>query len=522
MRRTLHELWNWRLFDRVAEALRARRSASTGRRIASSSAAPTYTAYVLDPARRCSPTPPTASTTSTGWATTATATRSPSAGRSTGTHRGPGPYGPPTGRRVHHWGLTHLRDPRRRRSSRSGPVSERVRTCLQQIHRASGGDAPDGDARRTSRSASPPSPAPTSCSSADQGERKHPMRGFDDTYVDIVDYIDPGDPSHLGREGHRATSTTRIATTAAGHRRLRPAVRARQDRRRYGPHHQRLPRRAALRRRGDLGGRRRPRVRDVAPDSDRRPQHGLLQVRPADRAQGRRAGRSPTAPRGRTRSTRSGCSTTTRACCASSASTCARSPATWATRAHLDPLGDARFGEAERRSARASRSASRAAGDGFDPEDFVRRVWHDTWNWRNLSTIDRAYAPNVRWLGPTDRRLQGRGDLKSFVLSMLADVSRSGAVRRRRLLDGQRGGRLPRLAPLVRARDPSRPRRLRRADRAPGGALGHLAAPHRARAGSRRSGRCSTSSRSCSRSCATSPSRARRDASRRASRAARR
>ena len=43
-----------------------------------------------------------------------------------------------------------------------------------------------------------------------------------------------------------------------------------------------------------------------------------------------------------------------------------------------------------------------------------------TWNWRNLSTIDRAYAPNVRWMGPTDRRLQGRGDLKSFVLSMLA------------------------------------------------------------------------------------------------------
>ena len=25
-----------------------------------------------------------------------------------GTHRGPGPYGPPTGRRVRQWGLTHL------------------------------------------------------------------------------------------------------------------------------------------------------------------------------------------------------------------------------------------------------------------------------------------------------------------------------------------------------------------------------------------------------------------------------
>jgi predicted ester cyclase len=89
--------------------------------------------------------------------------------------------------------------------------------------------------------------------------------------------------------------------------------------------------------------------------------------------------------------------------------------------AHLDPLGDARFGEVERTLGQG-KPIRLAAGTekGFDPEDFVRRMWHDTWNWRNLSTIDRAYAPNVRWMGPTDRRLQGRGDLKSFVLSMLA------------------------------------------------------------------------------------------------------
>ena len=87
----------------------------------------------------------------------------------------------------------------------------------------------------------------------------------------------------------------------------------------------------------------------------------------------------------------------------------------------LDPLGDARFGEAERLLGQGKPVRMPAPPDGpFDPGDFVRRTWHETWNWRNLSTIDRAYAPNVRWLGPTDRQLQGRGDLKSFVLSMLA------------------------------------------------------------------------------------------------------
>lgn len=57
---------------------------------------------------------------------------------------------------------------------------------------------------------------------------------------------------------------------------------------------------------------------------------------------------------------------------------------------------------------------------GFDLDDFVRRVHHYTWNWRNLSAIDRAYAENVHYHGATGRELYGRGQIKSFVLSMLA------------------------------------------------------------------------------------------------------
>jgi predicted ester cyclase len=56
----------------------------------------------------------------------------------------------------------------------------------------------------------------------------------------------------------------------------------------------------------------------------------------------------------------------------------------------------------------------------FDVEDFVRRMIHYTWNWRNLGTVDRAYAPNIRYHGATGRELYGRGDVQSFVLSMLA------------------------------------------------------------------------------------------------------
>jgi predicted ester cyclase len=90
-------------------------------------------------------------------------------------------------------------------------------------------------------------------------------------------------------------------------------------------------------------------------------------------------------------------------------------------RSELDSLGDLRFGEVERVLGQGKPERLPSAPHGrFDPENFVRRLWHSTWNWRNLSTIDRAYAPNVRWHGPTDRQLRGRGDVKSFVLSLLA------------------------------------------------------------------------------------------------------
>lgn len=53
-------------------------------------------------------------------------------------------------------------------------------------------------------------------------------------------------------------------------------------------------------------------------------------------------------------------------------------------------------------------------------EDFIRRLYHYVWNWRFLSRVDAGYAPTLRFHGATGRELYGRGEYKSFVLSLLA------------------------------------------------------------------------------------------------------
>lgn len=53
-------------------------------------------------------------------------------------------------------------------------------------------------------------------------------------------------------------------------------------------------------------------------------------------------------------------------------------------------------------------------------QDFVRRAYHYVWNWRMLSTVDAHYAPNMLFRGSTGRVYYGRGEYKSFILSILA------------------------------------------------------------------------------------------------------
>lgn len=55
-----------------------------------------------------------------------------------------------------------------------------------------------------------------------------------------------------------------------------------------------------------------------------------------------------------------------------------------------------------------------------DIEDFVRASFHSVWNRRNLSALDRIYAPSIIYEGATGREFRGVGQIKSFVLSILA------------------------------------------------------------------------------------------------------
>ena len=58
--------------------------------------------------------------------------------------------------------------------------------------------------------------------------------------------------------------------------------------------------------------------------------------------------------------------------------------------------------------------------DGFDPEDFVRRSFHEIWNWRLLNKVGEYYTPNFLCCTSTYGKLYGLGDFKSYVMSILA------------------------------------------------------------------------------------------------------
>lgn len=59
-------------------------------------------------------------------------------------------------------------------------------------------------------------------------------------------------------------------------------------------------------------------------------------------------------------------------------------------------------------------------GLGFDVEHFARALWHDLYNRRDLSAVDRAYARTVRWKGTSDRAGYGRQDVKSQASQLMA------------------------------------------------------------------------------------------------------
>jgi predicted ester cyclase len=59
-------------------------------------------------------------------------------------------------------------------------------------------------------------------------------------------------------------------------------------------------------------------------------------------------------------------------------------------------------------------------GSSFDVDAELRRAHHYAWNWRNLSAFDRIYDEHIVFHGPTDRELRGLSAYKTFVLSLIA------------------------------------------------------------------------------------------------------
>ncbi len=57
--------------------------------------------------------------------------------------------------------------------------------------------------------------------------------------------------------------------------------------------------------------------------------------------------------------------------------------------------------------------------EGFDIEDFVRRGFHGIWNWRLLNKIDQYYDQNYICHTTCERHIHGLGPFKAFVLSLL-------------------------------------------------------------------------------------------------------
>lgn len=86
-----------------------------------------------------------------------------------------------------------------------------------------------------------------------------------------------------------------------------------------------------------------------------------------------------------------------------------------------DGLQDLGFGEPDRLLGQGKpRHLIPKSASGFDVEDFIRHSHHYIWNWRMLSAVDTHYIPTMRFRGSTGRVYYGRGEYKSFILSTMA------------------------------------------------------------------------------------------------------
>lgn len=87
------------------------------------------------------------------------------------------------------------------------------------------------------------------------------------------------------------------------------------------------------------------------------------------------------------------------------------------------PLTEAQSVEVERiigGQAPTPYPAAEAGRGSFDVDYEVRALFHNVYNRRNLAAIDKVYAQNVRWTAATNRAGYGRAEVKGMARSLLS------------------------------------------------------------------------------------------------------
>ena len=87
----------------------------------------------------------------------------------------------------------------------------------------------------------------------------------------------------------------------------------------------------------------------------------------------------------------------------------------------VDSLKDRRSGAPERLPGQGRPAQlTMAEKSSFDVLDFIHVTYHNIWNRRNLNAVHDAYVPNMLFRGSTNRVYYGRGGYQSFILWMMA------------------------------------------------------------------------------------------------------
>lgn len=81
------------------------------------------------------------------------------------------------------------------------------------------------------------------------------------------------------------------------------------------------------------------------------------------------------------------------------------------------PIGT---GEVDRVLGQTTPQAIPEKSASFDPENFVQRFIQEVWNWRMFGKLNEYFVSNYMGRVPTNRELYGLGDLSAFITQMIA------------------------------------------------------------------------------------------------------